>query len=663
MEKDLADDIHAAVSESVKINLTPKASGNKGMMPKPEIILELLKRLDSDIVYSSEKLLNLDLCISDMSLGENDPRVFSMEKGSLSDEQSEKTLALDLSLSYLGSEVIELGNFLDSLQVEVVNVYNNITLFESEPELASLFKESLRSLETSLKPLQQKLHEMKKQLGILQRIRSFGQNSCKSSNLLKGERETYTYGDENDEVSKSKMEETPVSSELDLDRKLAEFKKNEDELKLKLLMAEEEVSSTWLRLLEAENLAEIFKGIGSEMISRMHVLQFSLNGSLQREAELKGVKKEETTDTYLSQVNSLKENVKLLEEKLENSESMLRKAIASKEDSDQTIFEMENFILSMRENSFAVESRAEEAEAKVAELTETNIELNEELAFLKGSDSNTEKISLLEIQVRDLEKKLQHAKASSEASLKKQNLLYAAIWDMETLIADLNSKASKAEVKSEATEDKCLKLAESNSELNKEISCLKSRAETLEASLNDISTRKGVNAKEINVGTKVIADMVMQLAVERERIQKQLYSLARENRILMEELRKYRKKSFDIANCIKECNGNDSVKDACSSMNDLTISENDSVGVPENQVNESFDFATSNENDEDSSTSPNNTNDFIRHENARDKKQGNLRIRRGCTLMAVLVLVLSAGAMLIICTEEKFAALQQCIGL
>lgn len=627
MDKDLAEESHAAASESIKINSTPGASDNREMMPKPEIILELLKRLDSDISCSSEKLLNLDLCISDMSLGENDPGVFSMEKGSLSDEQSEKTLALDLSLSYLGSEVIELGNFLDSLQVEVVNVYEKINLFESEPELAMLFEESLRKLEAFLKPLQQKLQEMKKQLGILQRIRSFGQNS------------SYTFPEEKD---------TSVSSELEHDKKFAEFKQNEDEL-------------TWLRLLEAENLAEVFKGIGSQMISHLRVLQFNLNTSHKREAELKfqiqafheklQEAKNEETNTYLCQVNALKENVKLLEKKLEAS--------------DQTLFEMEQLIISMRENAFAAESRAEAAEAKAAELTETNMELTEELGFLKGAESKTEKVTLLEKQVRDLEKQLQNAKVSSEASLEQQNMLYEAIWDMETLIEDLKSKASKAEVRSEATEDKCLKLAESNSELNKEIRCLKSRAENLETSLKDISRRKSASAKDINSGAKVIADMVMQLAIERERIQKQLHSLTRENMILMEELRKSRKKVFDTANGMKE--DNDGVKEACS-VNGLSFSETESVGLPEtsftsNQVNESLDVATSNENEEGFSASPDNTSDPSRHETANAKKHGHWKVSRRYILMGIFMLVLSAGAMLLICTEKKFATLQQHLGI
>jgi predicted nucleic acid-binding Zn-ribbon protein len=101
-------------------------------------------------------------------------------------------------------------------------------------------------------------------------------------------------------------------------------------------------------------------------------------------------------------------------------------------------------------------------------------------------------------------------------------MLYSAIWDMETLIEDLKSKVSKAESKLDTAEEQCVLLSETNSELDNELSFLKARIEFLETSLDQANNAKLESAKEINVRTKFILDMVMQLAIERERIQSQV---------------------------------------------------------------------------------------------------------------------------------------------
>jgi predicted nucleic acid-binding Zn-ribbon protein len=184
---------------------------------------------------------------------------------------------------------------------------------------------------------------------------------------------------------------------------------------------------------------------------------------------------------------------------------------------------MENLVESLKESVYEAETRAENAETKVTQLTDTNVELVEEINFLKGSrDSSTKKVTVLEKQLRESEIQLQHAKASSEASQEQQNMLYTAIWDMETLIDDLKSKVSKAESKTDGVEEQCIVLSESNMELNKEISFLRSRVNALEMCLHEANESKAAKAKEIIVRTELIMATVMQLTRERERIQNQV---------------------------------------------------------------------------------------------------------------------------------------------
>ena len=346
-----------------------------------------------------------------------------------------------------------------------------------------------------------------------------------------------------------RMMEKSLARELDLEKKLAEARQNEEELKLKLhyteqvaFHMEEAAEVVWGRFLEAENAAVALMGISKELVGQLQLVNFNMNGSIQQEIQVKTklqdcieqlkekdislVKLESINAEYISQsaeVFTLREKVDYLEEKVKKIQFQLNNANAWNEASQERLNEMENVIESLKESIYKAESRAESAEAKATQLTETNLELTEELNFHKGSASNTEKkIGLLEKQSRKLEIHLQNAKASSEASQEQLNMLYSAIWDMETLIEDLKSKVSKAESKIETADERCVQLSENNLELSNKLSFLRDRIEFLETSLDQANSTKLESAKEINVRTKFIKDMAMQLATERERIQKQV---------------------------------------------------------------------------------------------------------------------------------------------
>lgn len=352
-----------------------------------------------------------------------------------------------------------------------------------------------------------------------------------------------------DKVHVLRMLEKSLSRELDLEKKLTESKQNEEDLKLKLRLTEqvafimeEAAEVVWGRFLEAENASVVLMGVSRDLVARHQLIQFNLNGVNHREDGFRlklenCIKLLNTKDASIEKLNSritqlvadnlevstLREKLKSLEEKVNESESNLKKANSTNESIQERVREMENMIESLKENLYTAETRAETAEGKVAQLTDSNIELTDELGFLKGShESSSKKMTTLEKQSRELELQLQYAKASSEAGQEQQNMLYSAIWDMETLIDELKQKVSIAEIKAENAEDQCLLLTDTNSELTKEVDFLRAEVESLEASLTEANLDKVANAKDIGIKTKLIMDTVLQLATERERITKQV---------------------------------------------------------------------------------------------------------------------------------------------
>lgn len=91
-----------------------------------------------------------------------------------------------------------------------------------------------------------------------------------------------------------RMLEKSLGRELYLEKKLSEFKQNEEDLKLKLHLTEqvafcmeEAAEVVWGRFLEAENTSEVLMGISKEMVGRLQINQFNKNGSMKQEDEAK----------------------------------------------------------------------------------------------------------------------------------------------------------------------------------------------------------------------------------------------------------------------------------------------------------------------------------------------------------------------------------------
>lgn len=360
------------------------------------------------------------------------------------------------------------------------------------------------------------------------------------------------------------MLEKSLARELDLEKKLSESRLTEDELKLKLHYAEqvaynleETMEMVLQRTYEAENAAAALLGISKELRGKLQIVQFNLRGSIIREGEARSnleenLKKspaeesagqlpllregdlkanlrevEDECSPTISEFLCLNEKVRALEEQLRESDTQVQiaktPAEASREQQNMLATELssvENIIKGLEEDVTRLQSRAEIAEEKCVQLTKTNFELSEQLDLLRSKGTGNENV--LERKLKESDMQLEHARASVEAIEEQRNMLNSALGDMENLIEGLKGKVSKAESRAESAESKCNLLAETNLELNEELGFLRSRLECMEASLNQAEDARIATAKDIGIRTKFITDLVIKLAMERERLQLQV---------------------------------------------------------------------------------------------------------------------------------------------
>lgn len=571
---------------------------------------EVLTRLELDLAYSAEKLLNLDILLMHVSAKESDYEALTPEDDSVwADSAADKGLQFILLSGVLDTEVREIQSFMASLQTEIVYARQKVCSCDRDNDSFEEMEEKLKDLEKSFKQSENIVTDMRLQSAKFQRIiLSFGEEENWNNS-------TDAYFAENGQFSPTstrlkmqtaeqqrhilRMLEKSLARELDMEKKLSDSRNSEEELRRKLHTAEHELlcmeeaaEVSFERLFEAENAAVVLMGISKQILGQLQLLQFNMNGSVQREEQMGNelaniaeqlktlemssseldkslsiqtntskISLKEAEEKYNradSEALALKETVHTLEEKVKESEIQLENAKASIEESEEhthelcaEITEMENQIEDLKKNISGVESKAENLEAKCKLLSEINLELNEELGLFKNNVNNTEKVSSLEKQLNESDIQLQHARASAEASYEKQSMLNSAIRDMEDVIEDLKSKVAKAENRALSAEVKCTMLSETNMELNEELTFLRGRTECLETSLHQGDEAKAATAKDISIRTKLITDLVLQLAFERERLKKQITSLTRANRVLAEKSSEKKNGSSTVASHAK----------------------------------------------------------------------------------------------------------------
>ncbi|KAL0350738.1 UNVERIFIED_CONTAM: WPP domain-interacting tail-anchored protein 1 [Sesamum radiatum] len=477
-------------AESNNIDSLEAVSSGGDATRELESAVEVLTRVELDLACSSEKLVNLEILVMHVDSRENDFEDFASEEEHKSEGHVEKALEFDLLYGFLDSEVRELESFLTALQTEIAGLkvqsanFRRILLASSGDEK---WKDD-KSLEND------NFEDSNAKI----RMRTAEQQR----NILR-------------------MLEKSLAQEMDLEKKLTESRQTEEDLKLRLqqevFCMEQEAEDIWERLFEAENNSEILLGISKELFGRIQMAQFSINGSIQREGELR------------SKLQALNEELKEKDCALRGSESSRTELVEKVNALEQKLRESESQLHQVKEEqnkelagkAIEAEKRAEIIEAECKLLRESNMELDKEMSRLKSSTADaTKRVEQLEKQLKDSEIQRLHAAASSEASQEKLNMLDCTIKDMDNLIKDLKSKADEA---------------------------------------------KKESAKDIRLRTKLIADLVVQLALERERLHKQISSLTKEKKVAVMYLQQ-----------IKRDNSVTAIGSHDAKVNEPVLSEDDS---------------------------------------------------------------------------------------
>ncbi|KAL3624109.1 hypothetical protein CASFOL_032925 [Castilleja foliolosa] len=471
-------------------------------------LAENLTRVELDLARCSEKLCNLDILVMHVASRENDFEAFgSEEEGG----HVERALEFDILYGFLDSQVIELEIFLETLQNEITSSHELIYSFKHLGYVIEELEEKFGDCENSLKWSFEHVSDIKSQSANFQRIllAASGDENWRDDKELAGLENTNS-SDLNAKIKMQtaeqqrdilRMLEKSLAKEMDLEKKLSESRQNEEDLKFRLqrqvYCMEEEAEEMWERLFKAENSAEVFMAISKELSGR---LQFSINGSTHK-------------------IQDLSEQLKEKDCALQVSESSLRE----------------------------LEIKAAEA-LKRTEIVEAECKsLNKDLNSLKSSIyDKTGTVKQLEKQLKESELKRMHAVATAEASQEKERMLDCTIKDMENLIKDLKSMVVKAESQTESAEEKCIILSETNAEFIEEINFLRSRTEQLETSLHRADEAKKETAKDIMLRTKLITDLVDQLALERERLRKQISLLTKENKVAVKYLQRIKEPSVTV---------------------------------------------------------------------------------------------------------------------
>ncbi|XP_076896617.1 WPP domain-interacting tail-anchored protein 1-like [Bidens hawaiensis] len=450
---------------------------------------EIITRFELDIAYVCQKLTNLNLLAMHVETKESDFEAF--ESSDMDPDLVIKVVEYDLISGFLHSELRILETHISDLQKEKDNVREFLS--SRNVKMEEMLFDSEKSLEQSMEQVSE----------IKMRSANFEKNLLR----LSGDDDCTEVLDINDVVELEKMKMKTVEHqrhvlrmlgkslerEMDLEKRVSELTQIEETLMMRVRLleedvgyAEEEAETTLQKFYETDHASVLLMETSKELLTKIKMLQFNLKGSLQQEAVLK------------NELLKLSDHVK------------------EQKESSKGIAERENTIKDLRQQITEAENKAVNYENKCRELKDA-----------------CEKVVSLEQELCDVRVKLQYAEACCEANEEDKSMFLSTIKDMGNVIDDLKKKVTQAEMLTDNMEDRCIQLSEANADLKKELKFVKGKAKSLETSLHQMEEANNASAKDITLCSKLITDLVMQMKLERERLQKQISSLKQENKILV----------------------------------------------------------------------------------------------------------------------------------
>ncbi|CAM0880574.1 unnamed protein product [Alopecurus aequalis] len=511
---------------------------------------DIISRMELEVSFGSEKLLNLQMLLMEVAHRAYDIETLMLDPDSPSTQSFEKAFEFDVLYVVLDSEVSELERLVSSIQIDIGNVEEEVNKEESEGRLHAATE--------SLKQMQELIAAIRSESANFDKWTFIG--TSEGGAYENGHVSSHTAIQAEDQRNVLYMLEQSIARELDFEKKLCDSGDIVEELRMKLhhveqesYFLEESVEVISERMFAAENASELFLGTSNELIDRINTMQSKLSASGHREGDLKS-----KLEQSLVQLNALEGSSEMIQdgsEKNASNEAMQSQRLSTSEfftlhqkvqkleewisteanEKEQNkpipeISRFENIINDIKDAISKAENRTQNTEARCAELTHTNSQLNGELNSLKSQGSD--RAGLLEQRLAESDLQLEHAKASVEALDEQQGILRSSMSDMVHVIEEQKEKCLKAETRAESAELKCTLLTDTNLELNEELSFLRGRVESLENSLRHANQLKLSTAKDIGIKTKTITDLVAKLASERERLHLQIIALTKKNRML-----------------------------------------------------------------------------------------------------------------------------------
>lgn len=151
-------------------------------MQELENTMKTLTKLELDLAYSSEKLMNLHVLLMCLLAQENDFEAMDLENDYIPDDSFGKVLAFDFLSGFLDSEVRELDSFMNMLEAEIIGARRMVSSCRQSSEVFNVVEEKLHDSEKSLVQSRKQILEVMMQSTKLQRI-VLSSGNCKFKNI------------------------------------------------------------------------------------------------------------------------------------------------------------------------------------------------------------------------------------------------------------------------------------------------------------------------------------------------------------------------------------------------------------------------------------------------------------------------------------------------
>lgn len=316
----------------------------------------------------------------------------------------------------------------------------------------------------------------------------------------------------NDDLKHAEMPDDYLLRIKDLDTVLQASRQKEQELQKVLLVAQDKISSSeememnlTNRIFEAENLAQVFRGISKDAQEKIDTLEQDLKIASQREIQL-GTR------------------LKELEEKLLMQDKTIQLATTRGKELEQLL-----------------ESQANDAEINLQAAKENYARTDSEAKRL------SEKLNLLVACVKESDYQASQASVSSLAVGVELQVLYGKLSEMKTVLQDLQGKLVAEKSRADTAEAGSVALAKQNSKLNDDLARLQVHMDAIQKRLDEVETEKQSTADLVSSTTKNIITLTEQLANERQRLHKKISNLVKENHDLTIEYSEAKNKLPDLS--------------------------------------------------------------------------------------------------------------------